>query len=163
MRQTLHWLPASDFSIYINALRTSRIAALMRIMSKFGITEDEMDDMNQVMVELLADAAVPQGDLIAQLEPKVGKRVRAWMKRSGVPAKPLRRCDLLRPGSGGRSRFPASRKLASQTEASSGRQGYTDPPARISARLRPRARPRFLRVVGNCDEGSQAGRGFVAP
>ena len=59
----------------------------MRIMSKFGITEDEMDDMNQVMVDLVADAAVPQGDLIAQLEPKVGKRVRAWMEKVWSPCK----------------------------------------------------------------------------
>jgi hypothetical protein len=87
MRQTLHWLPAGDFSIYIRALRTSRIAALMRIMSKFGIREEEMHDMNQAIVDLLADGPVPQRELIPQLKVKVGKRVRAWMERVWSPFK----------------------------------------------------------------------------
>jgi len=39
MRQTLHILPSTDFSMYINALKTSRLRALRRIMGMFGITE----------------------------------------------------------------------------------------------------------------------------
>src|SRR5438045_831057 len=38
MRQTLHLLPATDFSIYINALKRSRLAALLRGMARFGMT-----------------------------------------------------------------------------------------------------------------------------
>src|SRR2546423_1902783 len=43
MRQTLHLLPAADFSIYITALRRSRVEAVHRILSRFGVTTKQID------------------------------------------------------------------------------------------------------------------------
>jgi hypothetical protein len=40
MRQTLHWIPAQEFSSYIAALRSSRIAALLKIRANFGVTSN---------------------------------------------------------------------------------------------------------------------------
>src|SRR5437016_7404420 len=38
MRQTLHLIPSDEFSTYITALKASRVAGALRIMSRFGIT-----------------------------------------------------------------------------------------------------------------------------
>ena len=80
MRQTLHLLPAADFSIYINALRRSRVEALRRIMSKFGITQKEFDGMNEAVMEALGAGPMTQGELADQIASKVGKNVRTWME-----------------------------------------------------------------------------------
>ncbi len=80
MRQTLHLLPAADFSIYINALRRSRVEALRRIMSKFGITQKEFDGMNEAVMEALSAGPMTQGELTDQIASKVGKNVRTWME-----------------------------------------------------------------------------------
>ncbi len=81
MRQTLHLIPASDFSIYIPALRRSRGEALFRIMSKFGITRREADAMNEAVVEALRGGPMTLRDLTEHIKPKAGKRVRKWMAR----------------------------------------------------------------------------------
>lgn len=81
MRQTLHLLPAEDFSIYITALKRSRVEAIRRVTAKFGITEKDTDRLNEAIVDLLSRGPVPQRDLIARIKPKAGKRVRAWMDR----------------------------------------------------------------------------------
>jgi uncharacterized protein YcaQ len=80
MRQTLHLIPAADFSIYINALKRSRMEALMRIMAKFGITPKEIVRMNEAIVELLRNGPMTQRELAEQIMPKAGKKVRAYME-----------------------------------------------------------------------------------
>lgn len=80
MRQTLHLIPATDFSIYISALKRSRVEALMRIMSKFGITQKEVDGMNDAVVEALHAGPMTQRELTEQIVPRVGKKVRRWME-----------------------------------------------------------------------------------
>src|SRR5512138_476437 len=47
MRQTLHLLPAADFYIYIAALKRSRVEAVLRVASRFGVTEKDMDRLNE--------------------------------------------------------------------------------------------------------------------
>ncbi len=81
MRQTLHLLPAADFSLYIGALKKSRMAALWRIMSRFSIIPDELQAMNQAVVEALRAGPMSQRQLTAHIRPKVSKRVRAWMDK----------------------------------------------------------------------------------
>lgn len=80
MRQTLHLLPAADFSIYINALKRSRVEALRRIMSKFGITQKEFDGMNEAVMEALSAGPLTQRELTDEIASKVGKNVRTWME-----------------------------------------------------------------------------------
>ena len=41
MRQTLHLIPAEDFSLFITALRRSRVEAVLRVMAKFHIPREE--------------------------------------------------------------------------------------------------------------------------
>lgn len=81
MRQTLHLIPAIDFSIYISALKRSRVEALMRIMSKFGITSQEVDGINEAVMEALSAGPMTQRELAEQIKSKVGKKVRTWMER----------------------------------------------------------------------------------
>jgi len=79
MRQTLHLIPAQDFSIYITALKRSRTAALWNMMSRFGIAPKEIDALNAAVMEALRDGPLPQRELTEHLKPHAGKNVRAWM------------------------------------------------------------------------------------
>lgn len=82
MRQTLHLIPAQDFPIYINALKSSRLAALWNMMSRFGIKPKEVDALNAAVVEILCDGPLPQRELTERIKPQVGKNVRAWMAKA---------------------------------------------------------------------------------
>ena len=81
MRQTLHLLPAADFSIYIIALRRSRVDAIRRGMSRFGVTQKETDRLNQVILNALSRGPATKGELTEQVRAKAGKSVRDWMDR----------------------------------------------------------------------------------
>ncbi|HEV2689532.1 MAG TPA: winged helix DNA-binding domain-containing protein [Bryobacteraceae bacterium] len=81
MRQTLHLLAAADFPIYVTALRRSRLAALWRGMSKFGIVQKEADALNQAVLDALTEGPLPQRELMRLVEPGLAKSVRAWMER----------------------------------------------------------------------------------
>jgi hypothetical protein len=90
MRQTLHLIPAVDFSIYVSALRKSRIDALMRVMSRFDIGRKEFDGLNRATVDALAGGALTLQELTARVLPLVGKKVRDWMGRvwGGIAFRP---------------------------------------------------------------------------
>jgi hypothetical protein len=81
MRQTLHLIPGADFSIYISALKRSRCTALMRVMSRFGITRKDVEGLNEAVVGALGGGPLTQGELIERVAPVVGKNMRAWMER----------------------------------------------------------------------------------
>jgi hypothetical protein len=82
MRQTLHVIPAADFSIYINALKRSRGEALRRMMFKYGkgITPKEIEAMNEAIMEALRAGPKTQRELTECLRPRVGKKMRTYMK-----------------------------------------------------------------------------------
>lgn len=80
MRQTLHLLKTSDFSLYINALKRSRLAALHQIMSRFGITPKEANAMTAAIVAGLDEGPQTQPELIQQIMPNVGKKLNAYIK-----------------------------------------------------------------------------------
>ena len=81
MRQTLHLLPAADFSLYISALKRSRLEALRRIFSKFGVTQKEVDKMNEAVVDALGAGPMAQRELTEQIKSMAGQKVRTWMER----------------------------------------------------------------------------------
>jgi uncharacterized protein YcaQ len=81
MRQTLHLLPSSEFEVYIAALKRSRVEAVRRVMSRFGITDKDVEQLNQSIIEGLSQGPKTQRDLSEELKAKAGKRVRAWMDR----------------------------------------------------------------------------------
>lgn len=88
MRQTLYLLPAADFSIYITALRRSRVEAVRRVTSRFGVTEKDTDRLNEVIVDALGRGPLTQRELTEQIKPRAGKKVRAWMDRVWSVFKP---------------------------------------------------------------------------
>ncbi|HET6842956.1 MAG TPA: winged helix DNA-binding domain-containing protein [Candidatus Angelobacter sp.] len=81
MRQTLHLVPATDFEIYIAALRPSRVAAVLRIMSRFGIDEKEANNLSGLLVDALSSGPLGHTALEEAVRPKASRRVRAWMDK----------------------------------------------------------------------------------
>jgi hypothetical protein len=81
MRRTLHLVPSDELPFYINALKPSRMAALMRVMSRFGITEKDVDLMNRTVMEELSSGPRTRGELNAVVRPRMPTKVKAWMDR----------------------------------------------------------------------------------
>lgn len=81
MRQTLHMLLAAEFSIYITALKRSRIEAIRRGASRLGVTEKDLDQLNQTVVDALGRGPATKSELTEQVRAMAGKRMRDWMDR----------------------------------------------------------------------------------
>ncbi|MBI1765302.1 MAG: AlkZ family DNA glycosylase [Acidobacteria bacterium] len=79
MRQTLHLITAADFALYINALRQSRVTALLRVAAKFGVTRQHADALNACFLAALSGGPLPRRALLERIQPLVGQEVRAWM------------------------------------------------------------------------------------
>src|SRR5947209_3228265 len=82
MRQTLHLLPSADFSIYMTAVRSSRMAALLRVMARLGITQRQVDSMNRAVMEALGGGPKTKTDLEQEIKPVMRKGLKAWMELS---------------------------------------------------------------------------------
>lgn len=80
MRQTLHLIPAADFSIYISALKRSRVEALRRNMSRLGIAPKEAAAMTKSIIDALRAGPMTQPELMGQIIPKVGKKLRKYIE-----------------------------------------------------------------------------------
>lgn len=81
MRQTLHLVPADEFPFYIAALKNSRTAAVLRIMSRFKISAAEAGDLTGLIVDALSAGPLGRAAITAAVRPKVSRRVRAWMDK----------------------------------------------------------------------------------
>src|SRR5262249_7161116 len=88
MRRTLHLVPSDELPVYINALRPSRMAALMRVMSRFGITERDVDGMNRTVVETLSPGPMTSCELKGLIRPRMAPKIKAWMDRVSSPFSP---------------------------------------------------------------------------
>jgi hypothetical protein len=82
MRQTLHVIAAADFSIYINALKKSRLEARQKIMSRFGIAPKDSDAMTKSIMDALRAGPMTQPELIEQIIPTVGKKMKSYLDLS---------------------------------------------------------------------------------
>lgn len=82
MRQTLHLIPADEFPLYIAALRSSRVAAALRVMARCGIDREEGEALTPLIMEALASGPLARGRIAAAVRPRVSKRVRFWMEKS---------------------------------------------------------------------------------
>lgn len=80
MRQTLHLLPASEYHLYIAALKQSRMEALLRIMARIDVGSKEMAAMTAALMKILGDDPVPQGELAEQVKPHISRKLQASMK-----------------------------------------------------------------------------------
>jgi uncharacterized protein YcaQ len=81
MRQTLHLVPTDEFPLYIAALRSSRVAAVLRVMARCGIAREEGESLTPLIMEALAAGPLGRAAIAAALRPKVSKRVRSWMDK----------------------------------------------------------------------------------
>jgi uncharacterized protein YcaQ len=81
MRQTLHLIPTDEFPLYIAALKTSRVAAVLRVMARCGIAREEGESLTPLIMEALAAGPLGRAAIAAALRPKVSKRVRSWMDK----------------------------------------------------------------------------------
>jgi hypothetical protein len=79
MRQTLHLLPAADFPVFMRAVRDSRMAAILRIMARFGVANRDVEPMNHAVMDALADGPMTLRELAAAIKPGLNKNLRAWM------------------------------------------------------------------------------------
>lgn len=81
MRQTVHLIPAEEFPIYIAALRSSRIAAVLRVMGRFGIDREEADGLTALIMESLSSGPLGRTAIADFVRPKVSRRIRSWMSK----------------------------------------------------------------------------------
>lgn len=88
MRQTLHLIPTAEFALYIGALRRSRRAALLQVMSKFHVTPLELDELNESIVQALAAGPLTNGEVKTIIQRKISRNVKAWMAKVSIPIRP---------------------------------------------------------------------------
>jgi uncharacterized protein YcaQ len=81
MRQTLHLIPARDFSIFTSALRNTLLVQVYRIAAKVGVTPEEFADLNAHVLEALRDGPLTQPEIRKRVQPRASKRMKAWMSR----------------------------------------------------------------------------------
>lgn len=81
MRQTLHLIPADEFTLYIAALKSSRIAAALQVMARCNIGGEEGEALTPLIMEALSSGPLGRAAISAAIRPKVSKRVRAWMEK----------------------------------------------------------------------------------
>jgi uncharacterized protein YcaQ len=83
MRGTLHLLPTADFSIYISALKKSRLRDMRRVMSRSGVTEKEADRVTEAVVEALRSGVMTRRELTGRILSLklVSKKAQAWFEQ----------------------------------------------------------------------------------
>jgi len=79
MRLTLHYIPATDYTLYITALRDSRIGMVLRLLARFRITPEEATALNVKVVDALANGPMTQQELLARMRANADKRMRKWL------------------------------------------------------------------------------------
>lgn len=85
MRQTIHLIPSSEFNIYINALKNSRRAAILQVMSRLNISPKEGDGLSDLVVEALAAGPLTHGEIRKLVLPSVSKKIKKWISLVGLP------------------------------------------------------------------------------
>jgi hypothetical protein len=81
MRQTLHLVPADEFPLYIAAHKSARAKAVLSIMARCKITQEEADALSALILEELKTGPAPRAAITAAVRPKVSKRLRVWMDK----------------------------------------------------------------------------------
>ena len=71
MRQTLHLVPADEFALYIAAHKSARAKAVLSIMARCRITQDEADGLSVLILKELKDGPKPRAAITSAVRPKV--------------------------------------------------------------------------------------------
>ena len=80
MRQTLHLIPADEFLVYISALKSSRVAAALRVMARCGVTAEESENLTERIMDALRSGPLGRAAIHAAIRPKASKRMRYYME-----------------------------------------------------------------------------------
>jgi hypothetical protein len=88
MRQTLHIIPNTEFSVYITALKASRMSPILRGMSQFRVQPHEVDSLNANIVEALRHGPLPIPAIRKLVEPRASKNMKVWMTKIWNPMRP---------------------------------------------------------------------------
>jgi uncharacterized protein YcaQ len=81
MRQTLHIIPTADFSTYIAALKSCRVADALRVMKRCKIDDEEGHSLTPLILDALSQGPLNRSAITAAVRPKVSKRVQSWMAK----------------------------------------------------------------------------------
>jgi len=81
MRQTLHIIPTADFSTYIAALKSCRVADALRVMRRFKIDDEEGHSLTPLILDALSNGPLNRAAITTAVRPKVSKRVQSWMAK----------------------------------------------------------------------------------
>lgn len=84
MRGTLHLLSASDFPVYIGALRRMRVREMLRITARYGVTEKEAYGVMGAAVEALAGGPMRRRELSTRVLSLgiVSEKARPWFEQA---------------------------------------------------------------------------------
>ena len=84
MRGTLHLLTATDFPIYIAALKSSRIRQTLHIMARYGVTQREAREVTEAVMKALGDGPVTKRELTERVLSLglAGKKAKLWFEQS---------------------------------------------------------------------------------
>jgi DNA glycosylase AlkZ-like len=84
MRGTLHILAASDFPVYMSALRRRQVRMILQIITRYGVTEKEARDVMEASVETLAGGALTRRELTERVLSLglVRKKAETWFRQS---------------------------------------------------------------------------------
>jgi len=81
MRQTLHLIPADEFTLYISGLRRSRVAAIRNGMNRFAVSDGEYERLLRDIVRLLDGRSLTLSEIRKGVQAGAGANVRRWMGR----------------------------------------------------------------------------------
>jgi hypothetical protein len=79
MRMTLHLVPATEYMLYITALRRSRMGVVRRLMTRLKITDAEVAAMTATILDALEAGPMAQQELVALARRGASKRVQLWL------------------------------------------------------------------------------------
>jgi uncharacterized protein YcaQ len=82
MRGTVHLLPAQDLPIYTSALKGSGTREVQRWLSKYGVSQDEINVMTAAIVEALATGPLTRRELAERVVSLLGEKARPWIEHS---------------------------------------------------------------------------------
>lgn len=84
MRGTLHLLAADDLSMYLSALRSTRMRQMRKVMARSGVTSGEAEAVKDAVVHALRAGPRTRGELTASILAMrfLGTKARKWFVRS---------------------------------------------------------------------------------
>lgn len=78
MRGTIHLIPSTDYSIYIQSLKENRLKSSYQTLAQFGIGGKEIDRYNNLVLEALDNTSMTKKELWNKIKPALNKKFLSW-------------------------------------------------------------------------------------